>query len=137
MKSVGLDISKTKLWGEMREIYFDFPKEIIFDVFNQFNTNSYKLKYKDRTSGNKNRFKFIDKANDSVLKILPSQRQAQCRWFANHFLFFDWALHTFFARPPLADKTASLTRWAHHLATKTQLARQFDFRCIAARIVRA
>jgi glycerol-3-phosphate acyltransferase PlsX len=24
-----------------------------------------------------------------VLKTLPTQHQAQCRWFANHFLFFD------------------------------------------------
>ena len=90
--ATGYDISKTKLWGEMREIYFDFPKEIIFDVFNQFNTNSYKLKYKDRTSGNKNRFKFIDKANDSVLKIITNNSNIRSLIFTQNILQYYLSL---------------------------------------------
>lgn len=90
--TTGYDISKNKLWTEMRDVYIDFPKEILYDVFNQFNTNSYKLKYKDRTLGNKNRFKFIDKANDSVLKIITNNSNIRSLVFTQNILQYYLSL---------------------------------------------
>ena len=88
----GKEITKTDLANKMIGIYTSFPKEIIYDIFNQFNTNSYKLKYKDRTPGNKNRFKFIDKANDSVLKIITNNSNIRSLVFTENILQYYLSL---------------------------------------------
>ena len=85
-------ISMDRLGKEMRNVYQDFPKEIVYDIFNQFNTNSYKLKYKDRTQNNKNRFKFIDKANDSVLKIITNNSNIKSLVFTENVMQYYLAL---------------------------------------------
>lgn len=79
-------LSDTDLYDEMYNIYKDFPKEIVYDIFNQLNTNSYKLKYKDRTESNKNRFKFIDKANDSVLKVITNNSNIRSLVFTENIM---------------------------------------------------
>jgi hypothetical protein len=88
----GKEINKSTLLDKMKDIYTSFPKEIIYDIFNQFNTNSYKLKYKDRTPGNKNRFKFIDKANDSVLKIITNNSNIRSLVFTENILQYYLSL---------------------------------------------
>ena len=88
----GKEIDKSTILYKMKDIYTSFPKEIIYDIFNQFNTNSYKLKYKDRTPGNKNRFKFIDKANDSVLKIITNNSNIRSLVFTENILQYYLSL---------------------------------------------
>lgn len=63
-------ISPETLTAEMKTIWEKFPKETINDIFNINYQDIENLKFEDRTSSNKFRFKMIEKANNPIAKVV-------------------------------------------------------------------
>jgi hypothetical protein len=72
--------------NSMKEIYLKFPKEIQRDIFNQYYTVNHKLKYEDREVFNKNKFKFLDRANESVLKVITNDNHVKSMVFCKNIM---------------------------------------------------
>lgn len=54
----------------VKEVYSKFPKHIKNDIFKMFYNKMEKLKFEDRTDKNNTKFKFLEKANNPVGKIM-------------------------------------------------------------------
>jgi hypothetical protein len=66
------------------DVYKKFPKEIGHDIFNQYYTDVTKIKYQDRTGLNKNRYRFLDKSNDPVSKVITKQSHVKSMVYARN-----------------------------------------------------
>lgn len=79
-----IDLGKFK--KTMCDIYHDFPREIQRDIFNQYYTDIHKLKYEDRDGTNTNRFRFLDRSNDPVLKVITNESHVKSMVFCKNMM---------------------------------------------------
>ena len=59
--------------SEMLKIYKDFPKHLIYDIFKMYYDKTEKLEFEERTDENYSKFKFLEKANSPVRKIMSEK----------------------------------------------------------------
>lgn len=80
------EINKEDLKRKIRGIYDKFPKEIVSDIFNQYYSDIKKLKFENRSETNKQRFRFVDKANDPVIKVITKESNIKSMIFSRNML---------------------------------------------------
>lgn len=71
------------LKNEIFDVFTNIPDELIKDIYNQLYNKSNKLDYKKRDNLNKNKYNILDKANDSIIKILSENSNIKSSIFTN------------------------------------------------------
>lgn len=82
-----VDISKfTK---NIRELNESFPKHILYDIFKMYYNRMDKLEFSERSDKNFTKYKFLEKANNPVGKIMSESSHLKSSIFArNTFMYF-------------------------------------------------
>jgi hypothetical protein len=80
------EIDKSYLMKKIRTIYGKFPKEVVSDIFNQYYSDIKNLKFENRSETNKQRFRFVDKANDPVIKVITKQSNIKSMIFSRNII---------------------------------------------------
>jgi hypothetical protein len=70
----------------VKEVYNKFPKHIKNDIFKMFYNKMEKLKFEDRTDKNNTKFKFLEKANNPVGKIMTEQSNLKSSIFTRNIV---------------------------------------------------
>ena len=71
---------------DARSVYNKLPKELIFDIYNQYYNNIQVLRYSDRSLNNKNRYRIIDKFNNPITKIMSNNSSIKSFIFTKYSL---------------------------------------------------
>lgn len=81
-KSIGL----SDFIVSARDVYYSLPKEIIFDIYNQYYNNIQTLRYTDRNQNNKNRYRMIDRFNNPITKVMTNSSSLKSFIFSKYSL---------------------------------------------------
>lgn len=86
MNSIGIMKSPVEVQRDLGDITHKFPKGLKNDFFNLFNKDVSELNFTDRGENNKMRYKFIEKANQPVHKIMTKGSHAKSLIFTQHVM---------------------------------------------------
>lgn len=79
------DISK--FTRRLKEIYNNIPKHLIYDTFKLYYNNLDQLKFEDRTTKEELKYKFLEKVNNPVSKIMTEKSNLKSAIFARNAVF--------------------------------------------------
>lgn len=93
--NIGIMKATGEIYQDMNELIHKFPKGLKNDFFNLFNKDFSQLEFSDRGDDNKMRYKFIEKANQPVHKIMTVGSNAKSLIFTQHVMeYFTRAMLT-------------------------------------------
>jgi uncharacterized protein with von Willebrand factor type A (vWA) domain len=72
--------------GKVRENYRKFPKHIVKDIFKMYYHKMDRLTFEERTDTNYTKYKFLEKANNPVAKIMTEGSNLKSSIFARNIL---------------------------------------------------
>jgi len=75
-----------KFSDKVRENYKKFPKHIVKDVFKMYNNKMERLAFEERTDANYSKFKFLERANNPVSKIMSEGSNLKSAIFARNIV---------------------------------------------------
>lgn len=73
---------------KLRENYQKFPKHLIYDIFKMYYHKIDKLQFEERTSANHTKFRFLEKANNPVGKIMSEGSNLKSSVFARNMMMY-------------------------------------------------
>ena len=79
--------STDKFKNRLVEIYRNIPKHLIYDTFKLYYNNVDQLKFEDRTEKEELKYKFLEKLNNPVSKIMTEKSNLKSSIFARNALF--------------------------------------------------
>lgn len=82
----GLTTDEKELTEHRSEVYRTFPKGLVNDFYNLFNKPMDQLEFEDRTDENKLRYKFLEKANHPISKIMTEGSNLKSVIFTKHVM---------------------------------------------------
>lgn len=85
-KAMGYDIDASKAQSQINELLVKFPKGVKNDIFNLFNKDIQNIDFEERGENNKMRYKFIEKANQPVHKIMTIDSNIKSLIFTQHVM---------------------------------------------------
>jgi hypothetical protein len=82
----GLTTDEKELTEHRSEVYHSFPKGLVNDFYNLFNKPIDQLEFEDRSEENKLRYKFLEKANHPISKIMTEGSNLKSVIFTKHVM---------------------------------------------------
>lgn len=79
---------KNAFYSKFQENYRKFPKHMAKDIFKMFYNKIDKLDFEDRTEANHGKFKFLEKANNPVGKIMTEHSNLKSAIFARNIMAY-------------------------------------------------
>lgn len=73
---------------KLKETYNKFPKHLKYDIFKMYYHKMDKLEFEERTSANHTRFKFLEKANNPVGKIMTESGNLKSAIFTRNMMMY-------------------------------------------------
>ena len=77
-----------KFYQKLRENYEKFPKHLKYDIHKMYYHKIDKLEFEDRTDGNRTRYKFLEKANNPVGKIMSEGSNLKSAIFTKQMMLY-------------------------------------------------
>ena len=95
-----------KYLTEVKKKYKTFPKHIVKDIFKMFYHKMDKLEFEERTDANYTKYKFLEKANNPVAKIMCEGSNLKSAIFARNILgyYITKLINMEYIDPDQADK---------------------------------
>lgn len=75
-------------YSKVRETYEKFPKHLKLDIFKMYYNKMDKLEFEERTEKNRTRFKFLEKANNPVGKIMTENANLKSSIFTRNMMMY-------------------------------------------------
>jgi hypothetical protein len=72
--------------SKVRDNYRKFPKHIVKDIFKMYYHKMERLEFEDRTDANQGKYKFLEKANNPVAKIMSQGSNLKSAIFARNIM---------------------------------------------------
>ena len=73
---------------KVQETYKKFPEHLKYDIFKMYYSKIDKLKFEERTSENQTRFRFLEKANNPVGKIMTETSSLKSSVFTRNMMLY-------------------------------------------------
>ena len=77
-----------KFYHKLRENYEKFPKHLKYDIHKMYYHKIDKLEFEDRTDANRTRYKFLEKANNPVGKIMSEGSNLKSAIFTKQMMLY-------------------------------------------------
>lgn len=77
-----------KFYAALREKYEKFPKHLKYDIFKMYYNKMDKLEFEERSAANHTRFKFLEKANNPVGKIMSEGGNLKSSIFTRNMMMY-------------------------------------------------
>ena len=81
-------ISIDKFWSKLREMYGKIPEHIKQDIFKMYYNKLERIEFQERTDKNKGQYKFIEKANSPVSKIMTEGSNLKSAIFTKNIMLY-------------------------------------------------
>lgn len=81
-------LDTSKFAKNVRELNDSFPKHILYDIFKMYYNRMDKLEFSERTDKNFTKYKFLEKANNPVGKIMSESSHLKSSIFARNTLMY-------------------------------------------------
>ncbi len=75
-------------YQKLKENYDKFPKHLKYDIFKMYYNKIDKLEFEERTDANHTRFKFLEKANNPVGKIMTESANLKSSIFTRNMMMY-------------------------------------------------
>lgn len=75
-------------YQKLKENYEKFPKHLKYDIFKMYYNKIDKLEFEERTDANHTRFKFLEKANNPVGKIMTESANLKSSIFTRNMMMY-------------------------------------------------
>lgn len=81
-------ISQEKFWSKLRDMYGKIPEHIKQDIFKMYYNRLERIEFEKRTDKNKGQYKFIEKANSPVSKIMTEGSNLKSAIFTKNIMLY-------------------------------------------------
>ena len=76
----------SSFYEKVKETYRNFPKHIVKDIFKMYYNKVNELEFEERTEKNTGKYKFLEKANNPVAKIMTEKSNLKSAIFARNIV---------------------------------------------------
>ena len=84
----GKKVDFTKFYDRVKELYTSFPKHMLSDVFKMYYHKMGKLDFEERTSQNFTKYKFLERSNNPIGKIMTERSSLKSAIFSRNTIFY-------------------------------------------------
>jgi len=81
-------ISSEKFWSMLRDMYGKIPEHVKRDIFKMYYNKLERIEFEERTDKNKSQYKFIEKANSPVGKIMTESSNLKSAIFTKNIMLY-------------------------------------------------
>lgn len=104
-----------KFRDKLKDVYRNIPKHLIYDTFKLYYNNLDQLKFEDRTEKEELKYKFLEKLNNPVSKIMTEKSNLKSSIFARNVLFQFLTEVVQISEEEVENGNASSTQMMKHL----------------------
>jgi hypothetical protein len=87
-KNGGSQLSFNEFNNEIRKVYNDFPKHLQDDIFNMYYNKIENVEFDERTEKNHSKYKFLERANNPVGKIMSEKSHLKSAIFMRNVMMY-------------------------------------------------